>query len=96
MPVTHGVAGSSPVQTAIFKDVVCCGIGKTPVVTTSEKLSSEMEGFFCLTTWQYIGNKSYVFVVKIKNPKTSQALLSQTQGHGFQKTVFLLKQGDGI
>ena len=41
-------------------------------------------GFF-IFQWQHIGNKSYVFAVK---SKTSQALLSQTQGMGFRKRFF--------
>ena len=28
--------------------------------------------------------------------KSFHTALTQTQGYGFQKTVFLLKQGDGI
>jgi hypothetical protein len=32
----------------------------------------------------------------ILKAKTSQAHLSQTQGLGFKKTIFLLDQGDGI
>jgi hypothetical protein len=35
---------------------------KNPIFSTSEKLSSEMEGFFI----SLFGNKLYVFIVKVK------------------------------
>jgi len=38
----------------------------------------------------------YLYGNSILKAKTSQAHLSQTQGLGFKKTIFLLDQGDGI
>ena len=38
----------------------------------------------------------YLYGNCILKAKTSQAHLSQTQGLGFKKTIFLLDQGDGI
>jgi hypothetical protein len=49
MPVTHGVAGSSPVQTAFIKKLCVVKLEQIPMFSTSEKLSSEMEGFFYFT-----------------------------------------------
>jgi len=37
-----------------------------------------------------------VFSIEKLKAKTSKVFLFQTQGQGFNKTVFLLKQGDGI
>ena len=38
----------------------------------------------------------YLYGNSILKAKTSKAHLSQTQGLGFKKTIFLLDQGDGI
>ena len=51
--------------------------------TTSEKLSSEMEGFFCFINWQHIGNKPHVFSPHELKAKSFYPALIQTQGHGF-------------
>ena len=61
--------GSSPVQTALIKKLCVVKLEQIPMFSTSEKLSSEMEGFFYLSIWQHIGNKSYVFHLNNKKLK---------------------------
>ena len=91
MPVTHGVAGSSPVQTALLKKLCVVKLEKIPIFSTSEKLSSETEGFFCFINWQHIGNKPHVFLPHELKAKSFHPFLIFYKRGGFQGFVFLTR-----